>query len=149
VRTSLEVKVAYIEDDEFDTGRRQLLNFGHCFGHAIESATAFAVPHGQAVVLGMIVAGMVARSRGLLSVETERYLLEGMLVPSLAPGLTLAGMDDSAVIDAMGRDKKRVGAGLAVVMAADGLEMLKAVDVTEDEARAALRRFAEEYPLGR
>jgi 3-dehydroquinate synthase len=149
VRTSLAVKVSYIQDDEFDTGRRQLLNFGHCFGHAIESATDFAVPHGQAVVLGMMLAGMVARGRGLLSAATESYLLASLLLPSLASGITLAGMDDAAVVDAMGRDKKRVGSGLAVVMAGDGFEMLKAVDVTEEEARAALRRFAGEYPLGR
>jgi 3-dehydroquinate synthase len=149
VRMSLAVKVSYIEGDEFDTGRRQLLNFGHCFGHAIESATDFAVPHGQAVVLGMMIAGMVARERGLLSAATEDYLLARLLQPSLAAGLSLAGMDDAAVVDAMGRDKKRIGAGLAVVMAGDGLEMLKAVDVTQDEARVALRRFAKEYPLGR
>ena len=149
VQDSLAIKTSYIEGDEFDTGRRNLLNFGHCFGHAIESATAFGVPHGQAVVLGMMLAGMVARSRGLLSAETESYLLGRLLEPSLAGSVTLAGMDDAAVIDAMGQDKKRVGAGLAVVMASDGLEMVKAVDVTADEAQAALRRFGAEYPLGR
>jgi 3-dehydroquinate synthase len=148
VQASLAIKVSYVEGDEFDTGRRNLLNFGHCFGHAIESATSFGVPHGQAVVLGMILAGMVARSRGSLSADTERYLLD-LFVPSLAPSLSLAGMDDAAVVDAMKQDKKRVGAGLAVVMATDGLEMIKAVDVTEDEALSALRRFATEYPMGR
>jgi 3-dehydroquinate synthetase len=58
-------------------------------------------------------------------------------------------MRDDAVIDAMRQDKKRVGADLAVVMAQDGLRMAKAVDVTEDEARAALARFTTEYPMGR
>ena len=66
VRGSLRIKQRYIEEDEFDRGPRRLLNFGHCFGHAIESATDFAVPHGQAVVLGMILAGLVSGSRGQL-----------------------------------------------------------------------------------
>ena len=149
VKDSLAIKVSYVEGDEFDTGRRNLLNFGHCFGHAIESATAFGVPHGQAVVLGMMLAGMVARSRGLLSEESERHILRRLLEPSLAPAVTLAGLDDAAVIDAMKQDKKRVGAGLAVVMTTDGLEMVKAVDVTDAEALAALRRFAGEYAPGR
>jgi 3-dehydroquinate synthase len=149
VRDSLAIKVSYVEGDEFDTGRRNLLNFGHCFGHAIESATGFGVPHGQAVVLGMMIAGMVAQSRGLLSEETEHYLLERLFVPSLAPSVSLASMESGAVIEAMKRDKKRVGAGLALVMATDGLQMLKALDVTEDEALFALHRFAGEYPMGR
>jgi 3-dehydroquinate synthase len=149
VQDSLAIKVSYVEGDEFDTGRRNLLNFGHCFGHAIESATAFRVPHGQAVVLGMMLAGMIARSRGTLSERSEQYLRTRLLEPSLAPSVLLAGMDDDAVIDAMKQDKKRVGAGLAVVMATDGFEMVKAVDVSEAEARAALHRFAGEYPLGR
>ncbi len=65
--TSLQIKRDYIEDDEFDRGRRNLLNFGHCFGHALETATGFAVPHGQAVVVGMLLADRVARRRGLLA----------------------------------------------------------------------------------
>jgi 3-dehydroquinate synthase len=149
VQDSLLIKRSYFEGDEFDTGRRNLLNFGHCFGHAIETATSFAVPHGQAVVLGMILAGMVARSRGLLSDQSERYLLERLLEPAVPSRVSLAGMRDDAVIDGMRQDKKRVGSGLAVVMATDGLEMAKAVDVTEDEAREALARFAAEYPMGR
>ena len=38
-----EIKKSYIEDDEFDTGKRNMLNYGHCFGHAIESSTDFAI----------------------------------------------------------------------------------------------------------
>ena len=66
-RSSLGIKRAFIEEDEFDRGRRNLLNFGHCFGHAIEAATDFAVPHGLAVVVGMRLADLVGVRRGLLS----------------------------------------------------------------------------------
>ena len=44
--TSLQSKKYYIEKDEFDKKERKLLNFGHTFGHAIESATNYKIPHG-------------------------------------------------------------------------------------------------------
>jgi 3-dehydroquinate synthase len=53
---SLKTKKWFIEIDEFDKKERQLLNFGHTFGHALESATNYAIPHGIAVGVGMIMA---------------------------------------------------------------------------------------------
>ena len=72
VQGSLAIKRGYIEDDEFDRGRRNLLNFGHCFGHALETTTGFAVPHGQAVTVGMLLADTVAVERGLLARRRRR-----------------------------------------------------------------------------
>lgn len=51
---TLETKKWFIEIDEFDKKERQLLNFGHTFGHAIEGAANFAIPHGIAVAYGML-----------------------------------------------------------------------------------------------
>ena len=53
---SIKSKKYFVEIDEFDIKERKLLNFGHTFGHALESATNFAVPHGVAVLIGMIAA---------------------------------------------------------------------------------------------
>lgn len=50
---SLSAKQWFIEVDEFDLNQRKLLNFGHTFGHALEAATSFIVPHGIAILLGM------------------------------------------------------------------------------------------------
>ena len=61
-----------------------MLNFGHCFGHAIESAARYEIPHGQAVVLGMLLARIVARERGLLSDEFYQFIMRELLLPSLA-----------------------------------------------------------------
>ena len=47
---SLQSKIYYIEKDEFDKKDRKLLNFGHAFGHAIESATNYKIPHGICVL---------------------------------------------------------------------------------------------------
>lgn len=57
---SLKIKKAIIERDEFDRGIRNIMNYGHSFGHAIESATDFAVPHGIAISIGMDMANYTA-----------------------------------------------------------------------------------------
>jgi len=56
LHTTLAVKQWFIETDEFDQAERRLLNFGHTWGHALESATSFAIPHGLAVAIGMLAA---------------------------------------------------------------------------------------------
>ena len=61
----VEIKADFVAKDEFDNGERQKLNFGHTLGHAIEKASGFAVPHGQAVGIGMRVICRWAEERGL------------------------------------------------------------------------------------
>ena len=73
IKSALEIKKAYIEIDEFDKGSRNIFNYGHSFGHAIESATHFAIPHGVAVSIGMDMANHIAVMRGILpKIQRER-----------------------------------------------------------------------------
>jgi 3-dehydroquinate synthase len=60
IRRALAIKTTYIEEDEFDRGSRNIFNYGHSFGHALEAATDFAIPHGIAVTMGMDMANYVA-----------------------------------------------------------------------------------------
>lgn len=60
IRRSLEIKKNIIERDEFDTGLRNVMNYGHTFGHAIESATDYSIPHGVAVTMGMDMANYIS-----------------------------------------------------------------------------------------
>ena len=62
---SLIIKKKLIEIDEFDSGPRNVMNYGHSFGHAIESATDYAIPHGIAVTIGMDIANYVAAKLGV------------------------------------------------------------------------------------
>jgi 3-dehydroquinate synthase len=146
VRTSLEIKREFIEEDELDRGRRNLLNYGHCFGHALESATNFAIPHGLAVVIGMRLADLVAQRRGMLSAgeATARCQTLYLRVVDAWPQLDAAMRDD--VVGAMAYDKKRTGSGLAVVVLGDGLSPAQLGDVTIDEAHAALAGLHERPP---
>src|SRR6185437_12191050 len=62
VRSSLEIKAAVVTADERETGERAILNYGHSFGHALEAETGFGdvLLHGEAVALGMCLAGDLA-----------------------------------------------------------------------------------------
>ncbi len=133
----LKIKKSYIEDDEFDTGKRNMLNYGHCFGHAIESSTDFAISHGQAVVVGMILANKEALRRGILSAENEKYIRENVLEPVLK--VQVPDVDAAKTVAAMGQDKKNLGKGLALVMIQDGYEMVKITDMTTQEAGEILK----------
>lgn len=64
---SLDIKKKFIEEDEFDVGVRRILNYGHTFGHAIELATNYEIPHGVAVLRGIDIANYIAYKLGFLS----------------------------------------------------------------------------------
>ena len=66
ISNSLKIKKKYIEIDEFDTNERQIFNYGHSFGHAIESLTNYQIPHGIAVSFGMDMANFVSVKRKIL-----------------------------------------------------------------------------------
>jgi 3-dehydroquinate synthase len=81
---SLEKKRWFVEIDEFDKKERKLLNFGHSFGHALEAATGFALPHGMGVFIGMHTAinfaGSPLHSGSLLTwIEKEVSIVKGQI----------------------------------------------------------------------
>ena len=139
IQASLEIKIDYITDDEFDLGRRNMLNYGHCIGHALESVSDFRIPHGQAVVEGMILANRIAQRRGILSEEKRRFTEERLLRPTLNIGVQPTDLQPAAIIEAMGRDKKRTGSGLALIMLTEAGEMVRVNDLEAQEVRSALK----------
>ncbi|MBR5915233.1 MAG: 3-dehydroquinate synthase [Spirochaetia bacterium] len=67
VALNVEIKRSYVQADPFDTGCRQLLNFGHTIGHAIEKFSGYTIPHGQAVAMGM-----VAETKSFIKLYNEK-----------------------------------------------------------------------------
>ncbi len=138
IKKCLMIKKSYIENDEFDIGKRNMLNYGHCFGHAIESATDFAISHGQAVVLGMMLANEEASKRGLLSNEMKDFIYYKVLKPILV--VKIPEININKTVEAMKQDKKNVGANLALVMLTDGYQMVKVNDLCIEEAKECLEQ---------
>ncbi|MDR2685057.1 MAG: iron-containing alcohol dehydrogenase [Prevotellaceae bacterium] len=133
VRNSLQIKYSYIKDDEFDTGRRNLLNFGHDFGHALETTSNYKIPHGIAVVLGMIFANKIAVKRGLLDNDIAERRYEQILSKCIKCPLQKEYFDKQGLLTAMKMDKKRVGDGLPLIVLKNNFELEKLLDITPEE----------------
>lgn len=142
IRQSLNIKLRYMTGDEFDTGRRNLLNFGHDFGHALESTSNFDIPHGQAVILGMIAANIIATERGILSSQLARQIAEDILYPSLIIKPTSSALDQASIVSAMKKDKKRTGDKLALIMMKDDFEFIRVNDLEPDEVHSTIEVLA-------
>lgn len=141
VRSSLSIKQSYITEDEFDNGKRNLLNFGHCFGHALESTSNFAIPHGQAILIGMLLANIVAYQRGLLSLTTKTFVDENILLLGLVVNPSANFFAAHALTEAMKKDKKRVGEGLALIIMTEGYSFVRVNDLSIEEATNAANEF--------
>jgi len=107
VRRAMAVKIRTIEIDPYEKGIRAALNLGHTVGHALELVSGFALRHGEAIAIGMVVEARLAERLGLakipnLSQEVARRL-ELLGLPTAVP----AGLEHAAILSAMRVDKKR------------------------------------------
>lgn len=107
IRSSLDIKKEYIEEDEFDQARRNIFNYGHSFGHAIESVTNYAVPHGIAVTMGMDMANHVAASLGVAG--DDQFRRTHSTFRTNYAGFETVEVDVDAMRRAMSKDKKNIG----------------------------------------
>lgn len=114
LRRCLEIKAAVVREDERESGKRSVLNFGHTVGHALEHALAHQLSHGRAVALGMRVEARVATELcGLSVAELERLerLLSGLRLLEPLPAL---GFDD--LLPYLRLDKKRKDGALRLAL---------------------------------
>ncbi len=111
---SLEIKKPIIELDEFDTGTRNIMNYGHSFGHAIESATNFSIPHGVAVSIGMDMANFVA-SRLDMKIGGHYERMHPILRKNIHAVDTIA-ISGEDFLSAIAKDKKNTGTHLKVIL---------------------------------
>ncbi len=127
VRRSCELKAAIVASDEREAGRRALLNFGHTFGHAIETATGYATwLHGEAVAVGMVLAATMSQRLSWLEPgDLERLcaLLARFQLPAQPPSIGAA-----RALELMKLDKKVAAGRLRLVL----LHGLGTATVTSD-----------------
>jgi len=144
VASTLNIKKWYFEQDEFDTGVRNLLNYGHCFGHALESATNFATTHGEAVIVGMGFANLLALRRGIMSQSVYSELEE--ILQHFYPHFDLSKVSVDKLIHYLKKDKKRIGKDLTMIMGSDVGNFSKYDDVQEEEIKDTYKEFLLGYP---
>jgi shikimate kinase/3-dehydroquinate synthase len=130
-------KLSVVAADERDAGRRQALNLGHTVGHAIESATGYGrYRHGEAVGLGLLAALRLSR------LDDLREMVRGLLVSNGLPvKLSRSEATVDLLMEAIGRDKKRVGASVPFVLLGAPGEVRLGCEVAPAELRAALEEL--------
>ena len=136
VRRSCEIKADVVGQDEREQGLRAILNFGHTFGHAIETASGYGTwLHGEAVAAGMVLAARLSASSGRIPAgDAERLaaLLARLGLPVKAPTLPLATW-----LELMGRDKKNEDGRITLIL----LDGLGRAVVARDTPQSDLRAF--------
>ncbi len=114
IARSLEIKKSYIEIDEFDQKERQVFNYGHSFGHAIESLTNYRVPHGIAVSYGMDMANFVSVKLGYIPEKTRFEIRE--LLEKIWKNFSIDDIEIEKFKSALSKDKKNVGKELRLIL---------------------------------
>ncbi len=140
VARSVQIKADIVARDEREEGERALLNFGHTFGHAIETGVGYGQwLHGEAVAAGMVMAADLSRRLGILArpdVERLRALLAHAGLPVEAPPLGAARL-----LELMSVDKKAKDGRLRFIL----LERIGAACVRADVPAAAVEETLAQF----
>ena len=104
VEKNIAIKTAVVANDEFETGERYQLNFGHTFGHAIENL--YGLPHGHAISIGMVMAAKISQAVSGLDASSVQKIIKLLGQYHLPISLDT---DPVSVLDALKNDKKRAG----------------------------------------
>ena len=117
VERAITVKADVVSADLTEQGPREILNYGHTFGHAIERVEDYRWRHGEAVSVGMVFAAELARLAGKLDasiVARHRSILSSLGLP-----VTYSGATFDNLLSVMKRDKKARGARLRMIVLED------------------------------
>jgi len=115
IETSCRSKAGIVARDETERGERALLNFGHTFGHALETAGAYGTLHGEAIAIGMVLAARLSAQLGRAPAEdTQR--LQALLAHFGLPTALPPGSDAPRLLDLMRLDKKNISGRLRLIL---------------------------------
>ncbi len=152
VELCVDAKTHVMTDDPFEKGTGLVLEYGHTVGHALEKLTHGAIPHGQAIAVGMCVAARVARLMGLLS-EVDERAHHDLLCQNGVPTSLPANLDPDDILAVIRSDNKSgylpVKAGHHVMVLLEELGRahlgeagLPLTHVREDDLLTALRALS-------
>jgi 3-dehydroquinate synthase len=144
IERAIQVKADVVAVDLKESSLREVLNYGHTFGHAIEQVEDYTWRHGEAISVGMVYAAELARLSGHLSgsegdelVERHRTVLESVGLPT-----TYRGDRWDALLTAMRRDKKSRGSTLRFVVLDGPARPTRLVGPSDDLLREAYHRVS-------
>ncbi len=109
----VKIKSSIVEQDEFELGCRQILNFGHTIGHALEAVEDFDISHGYAVGIGMCMISHAAYKNGYCSDDVERRINNALKLFGLP---TKCGQSASQLLKYIKNDKKRDGNNITLIL---------------------------------
>lgn len=138
---SLTIKKQMIELDEFDQGPRNVFNYGHTFGHALEAATNFAVPHGIAVAYGMDLANIISARKGLIDIRLRNQIRP--ILQEISCITPIPSLDIDSYLRALKRDKKNIGSEIKVILTRGLGEMFKTTLDLDNEINLLIKEFFE------
>jgi 3-dehydroquinate synthase len=141
IERSLNLKKPYVEKDEFDENIRLVLNYGHSFGHALESATNFEIPHGIAVSMGMDMANFYSHKKGFIDASTFQRL-HALNYKNYKEYKNVAvGLDD--FLKALAKDKKNTSQNLMLILMQPGLQIERTPCLNDEFLRKTCEEFFE------
>ncbi|MHA7840755.1 MAG: 3-dehydroquinate synthase [Gammaproteobacteria bacterium] len=105
IRGSCKIKSTIVVDDEREQGKRELLNFGHTVGHALELASDYTLSHGEAVALGIMEESKLAHRMGLLT-EKDLFFIKKLLTGYELPITLPESLSREAIKAHLNQDKK-------------------------------------------
>lgn len=127
----LLIKTSVVNQDEFDNGLRKILNLGHTFGHAIESASNFKIKHGIAVNAGLIMMLSISKTLKILD-EEKFYSFLQLPLKNLIPD-TLLKINDNDILYYLKFDKKNIDRKLNGILIKDIGEVLIDFQLSRDQ----------------
>lgn len=140
IARSVQVKAATVSSDFKESFDREILNYGHTLGHAIELHSEFTLRHGEAVSIGMVYVAQLAQIRGVLStelVERHRAILTGLNLP-----ITYSKQAWPFLLKTIALDKKARGKSIRFVAIEAIGKTLRLEDLTTDELTLAYERIS-------
>lgn len=138
------IKAEIIAKDERDLGLRNILNYGHTFGHAIETVSDFQTQHGKAVAIGMVASALVSQRMKVLPIS-ELVRIKTVIVRAGLP-LNIHGLDIHKIMNVMGHDKKKIGGKIRFVLPKTIGEVYITDEVESSLVEQVLEELYEEAP---
>lgn len=139
----LEYKIDILSRDEFDKGERKFLNYGHTFGHALESTSGYKIPHGLAVVIGCMIATKTAQKLGYKINNSDIIFNKGIqLIEESKINLKKVWFDSKALLTAAKSDKKSTGKiTMVLVDSKPFLENIENLDILDSTFKEIYESF--------